>query len=70
MSMGANLPVDVDRVRLEIGRADGPAVSAAALLLTGAGRVRSGADLVARDQPGAPGDAVRHVGTPDGAEAV
>ncbi|WP_240675282.1 TerD family protein, partial [Streptomyces albidoflavus] len=70
MSMGANLPVDVDRVRLELGRADGPAVSAAALLLTGAGRVRSGADLVARDQPGAPGDAVRHVVAPDGAEAV
>ncbi|MFE1150368.1 VWA domain-containing protein [Streptomyces albidoflavus] len=68
--MGANLPVDVDRVRLELGRADGPAVSAAALLLTGAGRVRSGADLVARDQPGAPGDAVRHVVAPDGAEAV
>ncbi|MGW9286438.1 hypothetical protein ACWGSA_30570, partial [Streptomyces diastaticus] len=53
--MGANLPVDADRVRLELGRAGGPAVSAAALLLTGAGRVRSGADLVARDQPGAPG---------------
>ncbi|CAM5529923.1 VWA domain-containing protein [Streptomyces diastaticus] len=68
--MGANLPVDADRVRLELGRAGGPAVSAAALLLTGAGRVRSGADLVARDQPGAPGDTVRHLGTPDGAESV
>ncbi|MFD4985306.1 VWA domain-containing protein [Streptomyces sp. NPDC058374] len=68
--MGANLPVDADRVRLELGRADGPAVSAAALLLTGAGRVRSGADLVARDRPGAPGAAVRHLGTPKGGEAV
>lgn len=68
--MGADLPVDVDRVRLELGRADGPAVSAAALLLTGAGRVRSGADLVARDRPGGPGDPVRHLGTPDGTGAV
>lgn len=64
MSKGANTPVAVSAVRVEIGRRTGfgvPETEASALLLSG-GRVRSDADFVFYNQPVHPSGAVRHEG--------
>ncbi|MFD5266831.1 VWA domain-containing protein [Streptomyces sp. NPDC058335] len=65
MSKGANLPVDVPSVRVEISwseRAGGQDVDVSALLLTAAGRVRDDADLVFYNQPRHASGAVTHLG--------
>ncbi|MFM9632954.1 MULTISPECIES: VWA domain-containing protein [Streptomyces] len=65
MSKGANLPVDVPSVRVEISwseRGGGPDVDVSALLLTAAGKVRDDADLVFYNQPRHASGAVTHLG--------
>ncbi|MFJ9719479.1 VWA domain-containing protein [Streptomyces sp. NPDC101213] len=65
MSKGANLPVDVPSVRVEISwseQAGGPDVDVSALLLTAAGKVRDDADFVFYNQPRHASGAVRHAG--------
>ncbi|MGV9941761.1 VWA domain-containing protein [Streptomyces sp. NPDC003401] len=65
MSKGANLPVDVPSVRVEISWSEqggGPDVDASALLLTAAGKVRDDADFVFYNQPRHASGAVRHLG--------
>lgn len=74
MRKGANVPVPVAAVRVELGRRHGPGtpdVDASGLLLTAAGRVRSDDDFVFYNQPSHPAGAVRHEGKRvDGAQAV
>ncbi|MGW0575975.1 VWA domain-containing protein [Streptomyces sp. NPDC002920] len=65
MSKGANLPVDLPVVRLELSWSEaggGPDVDASALLLTTAGRVRDDGDLVFYNQPRHASGAVTHLG--------
>ncbi|WP_433334351.1 TerD family protein [Spirillospora sp. CA-294931] len=65
MQKGANVPVPVARVRVELGwrQAPGaPDADASALLLTGTGKVRSDDDFVFYNQPAHRGGAVRHEG--------
>ncbi|MFF8191444.1 VWA domain-containing protein [Streptomyces bobili] len=65
MSKGANLPVDVPSVRVEINwseRGGGPDVDVSALLLTAAGKVRDDADFVFYNQPRHASGAVTHLG--------
>ncbi|QEU66926.1 stress response protein [Streptomyces galilaeus] len=65
MSKGANLPVDVPSVRVEISwseRGGGPDVDVSALLLTAAGKVRDDADFVFYNQPRHASGAVTHLG--------
>ncbi|MCF4139262.1 VWA domain-containing protein [Streptomyces sp. Tue 6430] len=65
MSKGANLPVDVPSVSVEISwseQAGGPDVDVSALLLTAAGKVRDDADFVFYNQPRHASGAVRHAG--------
>ncbi|MEV4225716.1 VWA domain-containing protein [Streptomyces bobili] len=65
MSKGANLPVDVPSVRVEISwseRGGGPDVDVSALLLTAAGKVRDDADFVFYNQPRHASGAVNHLG--------
>ncbi|MGX1271081.1 VWA domain-containing protein [Streptomyces phaeoluteigriseus] len=65
MSKGANLPVGVPSVRVEISwseRGGGPDVDVSALLLTSAGRVRDDADFVFYNQPRHASGAVTHLG--------
>ncbi|WP_229900047.1 TerD family protein [Streptomyces hiroshimensis] len=65
MQKGANVPVPVARVRVELGWQHGPGApdaDASALLLTAAGKVRSDDDFVFYNQPSHPGGAVRHEG--------
>lgn len=65
MSKGANLPVDVPSVRVEISWSEqggGPDVDVSALLLTTAGKVRDDADFVFYNQPRHASGAVRHLG--------
>lgn len=65
MSKGANLPVDVPSVRVEISWSEqggGPDVDVSALLLTAAGKVRDDADFVFYNQPRHASGAVRHLG--------
>ncbi len=70
MSKGANVPVPVAEVRVELGHRAAPGVpeaDASALLLS-AGKVRSDADFVFYNQPAHASGAVRHEGrtTADG----
>lgn len=65
MSKGANLPVDVPSVRVEISWSElggGPDVDVSALLLTAAGKVRDDADFVFYNQPRHASGAVTHLG--------
>ncbi|MEU8654312.1 VWA domain-containing protein [Streptomyces sp. NPDC048737] len=65
MSKGANLPVDVPSVRVEISWSEqggGPDVDVSALLLTDVGKVRDDADFVFYNQPRHASGAVRHLG--------
>ncbi|MGW0870824.1 VWA domain-containing protein [Streptomyces sp. NPDC002740] len=65
LSKGANLPVDVPDVRVELSWAEGaggPDIDASALLLAGDGRVRDDGDFVFYNQPLHTSGAVRHVG--------
>ncbi|HEX2313437.1 MAG TPA: TerD family protein, partial [Thermomonospora sp.] len=68
MQKGANVPVPVSAIRVELGWQGGPGVpdaDASALLLAG-GRVRSDDDLVFYNQPAHPSGAVRHEGKRQG----
>ncbi|MEV5946401.1 TerD family protein [Streptomyces sp. NPDC051993] len=72
MLKGANVPVPVHSVRIELAWRPGPGVpdvDASALLLAG-GRVRSDADFVFYNQPAHSSGAVRHEGKRPGADAV
>ncbi|MEU9435543.1 VWA domain-containing protein [Streptomyces sp. NPDC048252] len=65
LSKGANLPVDVPDVRVELSWAEGaggPDIDASALLLAQDGRVRDDRDFVFYNQPLHASGAVRHVG--------
>ncbi|MFD9430706.1 VWA domain-containing protein [Streptomyces sp. NPDC060002] len=65
LSKGANLPVDVPDVRVELSWAEGaggPDIDASALLLAEDGRVRDDGDFVFYNQPLHTSGAVRHVG--------
>ncbi|WP_062644783.1 VWA domain-containing protein [Streptomyces maremycinicus] len=65
LSKGANLPVDVPDVRVELSwaeRAGGPDIDASALLLAQDGRVRDDGDFVFYNQPLHASGAVRHIG--------
>ncbi|GHF04397.1 TerD family protein [Streptomyces morookaense] len=64
MLKGANAPISVRTVRVEVVRGSGPGASVtdACALLTAEGRVRSGADTVSRSLPVHPSGAVRHEG--------
>ncbi|MCX4763388.1 VWA domain-containing protein [Streptomyces sp. NBC_01275] len=65
MSKGANLPVDVPDVRVELSWSEGtgePDVDASALLLTAAGRVRDDGDFVFYNQPRHASGTVTHLG--------
>ncbi|MFF4256399.1 VWA domain-containing protein [Streptomyces sp. NPDC001663] len=65
LSKGANLPVDVPAVRVELAWSEGPDVpdvDASALLLTAAGRVRDDGDFVFYNQPRHASNAVTHLG--------
>ncbi|MFD9389782.1 VWA domain-containing protein [Streptomyces sp. NPDC060000] len=65
MSKGANLPVDVPGVLVELSWAeevDGPDIDASALLLAQDGRVRDDGDFVFYNQPLHASGAVRHLG--------
>lgn len=67
MLKGANTPVPVGALRVEVGRRSGPGVpdvDASALLLAG-GRVRSDGDFVFYNQPQHVSGAVRHEGKRD-----
>ncbi|MBH0776215.1 TerD family protein [Nocardia bovistercoris] len=68
MMKGANVPVPMSAVRIELGWQSGPGVpdaDASALLLVG-GKVRSDADFVFYNQPQHPSGAVRHEGKQQG----
>ncbi|GAA3926735.1 hypothetical protein GCM10023085_05120 [Actinomadura viridis] len=70
MQKGANTPVPVPSVKIELGWQGGPGVpdaDASALLLTGTGRVRSDDDFVFYNQPSHASGAVRHEGKQQGA---
>ncbi|WP_329467821.1 TerD family protein [Streptomyces sp. NBC_01431] len=72
MLKGANVPVPVHSVRIELAWRPGPGVpdvDASALLLAG-GRVRSDADFVFYNQPAHSSGAVRHEGKRPGTDAV
>lgn len=65
MSKGANLPIGSRALRAELAWSETPGapdVDASALLLTGAGRVRSDGDFVFYNQPQHASGSVRHVG--------
>ncbi|MFF3206200.1 VWA domain-containing protein [Streptomyces sp. NPDC002962] len=65
LSKGANLPVDVPDVRVELRWAEGaggPDIDASALLLAQDGRVRDDRDFVFYNQPLHASGAVRHLG--------
>ncbi|MFI5875923.1 VWA domain-containing protein [Streptomyces sp. NPDC051445] len=65
MSKGANLPVDVPDVQVELSWAEGvgvPDIDASALLLAQDGRVRDDGDFVFYNQPLHASGAVRHIG--------
>lgn len=65
MSKGANLPIGSRAVRAELAWSETPGapdVDASALLLTGAGRVRSDGDFVFYNQPQHASGSVRHLG--------
>ena len=69
MQKGANTPVPVPSVRVELGWQSGPGVpdaDASALLLTAEGRVRSDDDFVFYNQPVHASGAVRHEGKQQG----
>ena len=68
MMKGANVPVPMSAVRIELGWQSGPGVpdaDASALLLAG-GKVRSDNDFVFYNQPQHPSGAVRHEGKQPG----
>ncbi|MBF6214865.1 TerD domain-containing protein [Nocardia puris] len=68
MMKGANVPVPMSAVRIELGWQSGPGVpdaDASALLLVG-GKVRSDNDFVFYNQPAHPSGAVRHEGKQQG----
>lgn len=68
MMKGANVPVPMSMVRVELGWRAGPGVpdaDASALLLV-AGKVRSDSDFVFYNQPAHPSGAVRHEGKQQG----
>ncbi|MEV6424439.1 TerD family protein [Streptomyces sp. NPDC051662] len=72
MLKGANLPVQAQAVRIELGWRSGPGVpdvDASALLLV-SGKVRSDADFVFYNQPAHASGAVRHEGKKTGADGV
>ncbi|MEU5882091.1 TerD family protein [Spirillospora sp. NPDC047279] len=65
MQKGANTPVPVASVRVELGWQGGPGVpdaDASALLISGTGKVRSDGDFVFYNQPAHASGAVRHEG--------
>ncbi|WP_314224753.1 VWA domain-containing protein [Streptomyces zaehneri] len=65
LSKGANLPVDVPDVRVELSWAEGaggPDIDASALLLAQDGRVRDDRDFIFYNQPLHASGAVRHAG--------
>lgn len=62
LTKGANAPVPAARVTVVLGWESRADADASALLLTGAGRVRSDADFVFYNQPASPDGAVRHLG--------
>ncbi|MEU6038092.1 TerD family protein [Actinomadura sp. NPDC047616] len=69
LQKGANTPVPVPSVRVELGWQGGPGVpdaDASALLLTDAGKVRSDDDFVFYNQPSHGSGAVRHEGKQQG----
>ncbi|MET7773625.1 TerD family protein [Nocardia sp. NPDC005366] len=69
---GANVPVPMSAVRIELGWQSGPGVpdaDASALLLVG-GKVRSDNDFVFYNQPQHPSGAVRHEGKQQGPTVV
>ncbi|WP_277441604.1 VWA domain-containing protein [Streptomyces sp. SPB162] len=73
LGKGANVPVAATAVRAVLTWDAGPGVpdvDASALLLTGAGRVRSDADFVFYNQPEHPTGAVRQVGSAASGEDV
>ncbi|MQY10099.1 hypothetical protein SRB5_02040 [Streptomyces sp. RB5] len=73
MQKGTNVVVPAARVRVELGWQDvpgSPDADASALLLTGAGKVRSDTDFVFYNQPSHPGGAVRHEGKQRGGGQV
>ncbi|WP_240045482.1 TerD family protein [Streptomyces sp. L-9-10] len=72
MLKGANLPVQAQAVRVELGWRSGPGVpdvDASALLLV-SGKVRSDADFVFYNQPAHTSGAVRHEGKKTGPDGV
>ncbi|MFE4537405.1 TerD family protein [Streptomyces scopuliridis] len=72
MLKGANLPVQAQAVRVELGWRSGPGVpdvDASALLLV-SGKVRSDADFVFYNQPAHASGAVRHEGKKTGGDGV
>ncbi|SEG16725.1 tellurite resistance protein TerA [Thermomonospora echinospora] len=68
MQKGANVPVPVSAVRVELGWQGGPGVpdADASALLLAAGKVRSDADFVFYNQPVHPSGAVRYEGKQQG----
>ncbi|WP_405675502.1 VWA domain-containing protein [Streptomyces sp. NBC_01511] len=73
LGKGANLPVTVPAVRAVLSWSAGsgvPDVDGSALLLTGAGQVRSDGDFVFYNQPRHASGAVRHLGKQPGADSV
>ncbi|MET9420536.1 MULTISPECIES: TerD family protein [unclassified Streptomyces] len=73
MLKGANTPVSVRSVRVELGWRSGPGVpdvDASALLLLSSGKVRSDSDFVFYNQPAHASGAVRHEGKQSAAGAT
>lgn len=73
MTKGSNVALSATSVRVELRWSPGqgaPDVDASALLLNGAGRVRSDADFVFYNQPQHAAGAVAHLGKHPGVDAV
>ncbi|WP_433335641.1 TerD family protein [Spirillospora sp. CA-294931] len=67
LQKGANTPVPVPSVRVELGWQGGPDADASALMLAGTGKVRSDDDFVFYNQPSHRSGAVRYEGKQPGA---
>ncbi|TDD76796.1 stress response protein [Actinomadura rubrisoli] len=73
LAKGANAPVTASTLRVRLTWRPGPGVpgvDTSALLLTGAGKVRSDKDFVFYNQPRHPSGAVGHEGSGDGGESL
>lgn len=70
LTRGANTTVPTGALVVTLGRTAGPDLDVSALLVTGAGKVRSDADFVFYNQPGHASGAVAHTGKQGAADTL